>query len=66
MWLQGFFLWQIFVTWRQKKGGGGGGVVGESNKGTFENFLKPFAISPEKKRLEVTRFRQGVPLGRQN
>jgi hypothetical protein len=41
--LQGFFLWRIFATWRQRK------RAGESNKGIFENFFKTFAISPEKK-----------------
>jgi len=41
--LQGFFLWRIFATWRQRK------RARESNKGIFENFFKNFAISPEKK-----------------
>jgi hypothetical protein len=40
--------------------------TGESNRGILENFLKKFAISREKKELEVARFRQCVPLGRQN
>jgi len=34
-------------------------------KGFFENLKKQIAISREKKRLEVARFRQCVPLGRQ-
>jgi hypothetical protein len=35
-----FFVWQIFVTWRREKKKG----AGESNKGTFENLKKKFAI----------------------
>jgi hypothetical protein len=37
---QGFVLWRIFATWRQKKRGG----AGEFNKGDFEK--KNFKNSP--------------------
>jgi len=41
--------------------------AGESNKGIFENFKRKFAISwGKKKKLKVARFRQCVPLSRQN
>jgi len=53
---QGFFLWWIFATWQQKK------RVRESNKMIFEIKKNKITISQEKK-LEVTKFRQCVPLG---
>jgi hypothetical protein len=39
--------------------------AGESNKGNFEN-LKTKLPYLEKKKLDIARFRQCVPLGRQN
>jgi hypothetical protein len=57
---QGFFVCRNFATWRQRE------WAGESNKWIFENCFKNFAISQEKKRFEVARFKQCVPLGRQN
>jgi hypothetical protein len=54
-----FFFWWIFATWRQKK------RAGESNKGIFEILKKKSPILT-KKNLEVARFGQCVPVGRQN
>jgi hypothetical protein len=54
----GFFFLANFHHLATKKKG-----AGESNKGISENFLKKYL--EEKKELEVARFIQCVPLGRQ-
>ncbi len=55
-----FFLANFRTLATKKKGG-----AGESNKGIFEIFYKnsPYL---NKKNLEVARFRQRIPVGRQN
>jgi hypothetical protein len=57
------FFGEFFSTWRQKKKG-----LANPTKGIFETFEKtnsPY-LEPKKKNLEVARFRQCVPVGRQN
>ncbi len=57
----GFFLGgRILATWQPKKK-----KAGESNKGIFE-FKKNNSPYLDKKNLEVARFIQCVPVGRQN
>jgi hypothetical protein len=63
MWLQGFFFVANFrhLETGKKKGGG----LANPTKELLRIFLNnsPYL---EKKKSEVARFRQGVPLGRQN
>jgi len=63
MWQQVFFFGEFSQPGDKKKGGGRG--AGESNKGIFEIFLtnSPYL---DQKNLEVARFRQCVPAGRQS
>jgi hypothetical protein len=56
-----FFLGRIFATWRQRK------RAGESNnKGILKILKNKIRHILKKKNLEVARFRQWVPVGRQN
>jgi hypothetical protein len=57
-WSRVFFFGEFSPPGDKNKRG-----AGESNKGISENFLKKYL--EEEKELEVARFRQCVPLGRQ-